>query len=553
MAESVMQRKAIRRGQAPMVAGRKPGTSDIPEVPAKAGSRRSLPQLLTWFVMIVFALTFAWLAVYRHEHFGTWGFDLGIYDQAFWLTSQGKSFISIRGMNMWGHHINLIVLLFVPFYWLGAGARFLVVTQAIVLSLAAIPAFRLARKRFSSDWLGLLFAVFALGYAPLQWVAWNNFHPEALAVTPLMFAWWYADERKWKAFAIASVLALTTREEAAIVTSLIALRFFILEIRARRKTSDGERSARHLAAPVGVGLFAALWFVVSTKVVIPRFNDGSEAFYIHYFYGSWGSSLPEVLSNVVKHPITTLRTLTDSSRTKFFLPLVLLLGGLSLASPLSMLILAPSVLSTGLAQHDFIRDIRYQYTVFLIPVLIMTSIEGAHRIVRWKSLLRIPVFVLVGFSLLISQLSYSPSPLGSNAGVWNGVAEAATLRDAVTLVPDGASVAADDWIVAHFSHREHAYRFPNPIVPAFYGATMTEPTNPSAADWIVTFRVNPGVDAPEDPKKGAIIVDALVQRGAYKLVLDRDNVIVAKRVRTVTLADVEDLRRKYVLVLANAG
>ena len=121
----------------------------------------------------------------HHDNFGTWSYDMGIYDQGFWLVSRGgQSFMTVRGMEFWGHHLNLIVVAFVPFYWLGAGPSFLYVAQAVGLAAGAFPVYLIARDRFAKPWMGLLFAVVYLMYAPIQWISWANFHPEALVDRP---------------------------------------------------------------------------------------------------------------------------------------------------------------------------------------------------------------------------------------------------------------------------------------------------------------------------------------------------------------------------------
>ena len=80
-----------------------------------------------WFTAAgaaLFALVFGKLGVQHHDNFGTWSYDMGIYDQGFWLVSRGgQSFMTVRGMEFWGHHLNLIVVAFVPFYWLARAPR----------------------------------------------------------------------------------------------------------------------------------------------------------------------------------------------------------------------------------------------------------------------------------------------------------------------------------------------------------------------------------------------------------------------------------------------
>src|SRR5205085_809355 len=136
---------------------------------------------------VAFAIVFGSLGVKRHNTFGTWSFDLGIYDQGFWLAARGgRTFMTVRGLAFWGQHLNLIAYAFAPFYWLGAGPAFLFVAQATVLGFGAIPVYLIAKDRFRAPWMGLVFAVVYLLYAPIQWISWANFHPEALVVTPLL-------------------------------------------------------------------------------------------------------------------------------------------------------------------------------------------------------------------------------------------------------------------------------------------------------------------------------------------------------------------------------
>ena len=96
----------------------------------------------------------------NHRNYGTWAYDGAIYDQAIWFVSRGEqTFMTVRGMDVWGHHLNLVFFLFAPFYWLGAGPEFLYVVQNFVIALAALPIYLVAKERFQRPSIGLLFAV----------------------------------------------------------------------------------------------------------------------------------------------------------------------------------------------------------------------------------------------------------------------------------------------------------------------------------------------------------------------------------------------------------
>src|SRR4051812_4596114 len=167
-----------------------------------------------WFTgagAVLFALVFGKLGVDHHNNFGTWSYDLGIYDQGFWLVSRGgQTFMTVRGLDFWGQHVNLIASAFAPFYWLGAGPSFLFVAQATVLGFGAVPVYLIAKDRFKTPWMGLVFPVFSLMSAPIQWISGANFPPEALVIPPFLFAWWFAMNRRWTAMFVALLIALST-------------------------------------------------------------------------------------------------------------------------------------------------------------------------------------------------------------------------------------------------------------------------------------------------------------------------------------------------------
>ena len=145
----------------------------------------------------------------------------------------------------------------------------------------------IARDRFKPPWMGLSFAVVYLMYAPIQFISWANFHPEALVVTPFLFAWWFAMRRCVGPMFFVLSLALSTREDTALAVFMMGLVLLVRELAQRRP----RRPARW---PVGSMALGVAWYVFATKLVIPHFNGGLQPFYLEYFYGSYGGTMPEI-------------------------------------------------------------------------------------------------------------------------------------------------------------------------------------------------------------------------------------------------------------------
>ncbi len=473
---------------------------------------------LTGAGALLFALVFGKLGVQHHRNFGTWSYDMGIYDQGFWLVSRGgQSFMTVRGMEFWGHHLNLIVVAFVPFYWLGAGPSFLYVAQAIGLAFGAFPVYLIARDRIGRPWMGMVFAAVYLIYAPIQWISWANFHPEALVIAPLLYAWWFATHRRWRGMFIALLIALSIREDAALVVIMLGI---VLAVMYR--PGKGEHRDRMMAlATFGLGVG---WYVLATRLVIPHFNQGKQPFYIQYFYSNYGSTMPEIIKTMIRHPNRVIGDATQPDRLRFYRDLALPLGGLPLAGPLALLMVLPQMLASVIGLSPYARSIRYQYTAMMIAPLLIAAIEGGRALWRFKVMhVLLPIWML-GCAYM-TNVAWSPSPIGDAYFVWAQPSPRhAAMSEALKLVPDDASVTATYLLLPHLSHREQIYDWPNPWVPSYWGNDDGyRLPDPASIDYIVIDRTQVG-EGQKTLVEGFIAPD-----GPYEVLFDTDDVLVAKR------------------------
>jgi uncharacterized membrane protein len=472
--------------------------------------------LLTLAGVVAFTIVFGRLGVIHHRNFASWSYDMGIYDQGFWLVSRGgQSFVTVRGLEFWGHHVNLVAVLFAPFYRLGAGPSFLYVAQAFALGLGALPVYLIARDRFGRPWVGLAFAAAYLMYAPVQWISSANFHPEALVITPFLFAWYFARRRSWGWYFVAVGFALSTREDTAMAVFVLGIVLLVLYWR-----SDDRRD-RHVAlATIALGV---VWYAVCTQVVIPYFNDGRQPFYLESFYGSYGGSIPEIATNIVRNPDQVASDATQPDRLRFYRDLVLPFGGLPLAAPLELLMAGPQMLASVIGASPYARMIRYQYTAVMIAPIVIAAIEGA----RWLWRYRIVRLLLIPWLLAWAcwtNVAWSPSPVGAGYSAW--VTEnprVSALREAVATVPDDVSVSATYTLLPHLAHREEVYDWPNPFEAAYWGNDdRYRLPDPSTIDYLVVDRQQVG------PNRQARFAD-LTDGDPFEIVFDRDDVVVAKR------------------------
>jgi uncharacterized membrane protein len=449
--------------------------------------------------MVAYAAGFGALAAQEHRAFETGRFDLGNMVQAVWSTAHGRP-LDVTGLdgeqiNRLGAHVDPILVLFAPLWRLWPSPTMLLVVQAAVIALGALPVFWLARKHLGSARLGSLFALVYLIYAPVQWLPLDEFHPVALACPLLAFAVWYLDEERLLAAAPFLVLAVLTKEELPLVVAALGVWYAI---------AHGRRIAGVLLAIGGAALGA---FYLA--VVIPHFREGAApAFYDRY--DAVGGSPTGIVETAFTDPLVLVRAVTEGRDLAYLLQLSLPLAALFLAAPLLLLPALPELAANLLSEVPTQTSIEFHYTAPIAPFLVTATVLGTARAPR------LAPFVLV--ASLAGAAFLGP--------LWAGELRPDRVSDhdriaarAVDLVPAGAAVSSTNGLGAHLSARRRIFSFP----------VIEE------AEWVaVDLRRASYLDRRSAPSTTAVPLARLLASGAWETVLEEDGVFVLRRTTAAT-------------------
>jgi uncharacterized membrane protein len=469
------------------------------------------PVLVLVSLIALYVVVFGTLTWMQQTNFGTFGFDMGIYDQGIWLLSRFKTpFVTVRGLNYFGHHVNPITAAFVPFYWLGAGPHFLYLVETIWMAVGAVPLWLLARDRLASQWLPLGLVASYLLYPSLEWINWWHFHPDALIIAPLLFAWWLALRQRWRWFAVAVAIALLCKEDAGPAVAALGL---VLWLRGRRRVGA-------LTFSVGAG-----WLLLCIKVIMPTANGGSGPFYVQSWFPGFGDSLGAIVSNLITHPGRVLSLVTQPDRLTYYRQLLVPVAFMPLAAIDVLLIGLPQVLINSITGHALTHDIRYHYSSIVLAAVFVATVESCARLGGRVALRRLLVALILVTSV-VSNAAWSPSPIGTryHSGIW-AVAHPRheVAREALKLVPAGAGVSATYYLVPQLTHRVHIYEFPNPWVPTNWGISGERPPDPETADYLV---LDIGLNGPQQGLYQRLVAPG----GPFRIVYDVQGIVVARRV-----------------------
>src|SRR5262249_7207949 len=185
---------------------------------------RSRP--LLWIAIAAYATAFAALSVLRHDAFNTGRFDLGNMVQAVWSTAHGHFLdtTDLTGLqfNRLGAHVDPVLVLFAPLWRIWPSPEMLLVSQAIIVALGALPAFWLGRRWLREDRLAVAGAVAYLMAPGLMHATLFDFHPVTLAAPLLLFCIWAAESDRWVVLGICAALACLCQEQVGVLIAVLA-------------------------------------------------------------------------------------------------------------------------------------------------------------------------------------------------------------------------------------------------------------------------------------------------------------------------------------------
>ncbi len=483
---------------------------------------RDLPLTLVLVLSATWAAVFSSLSVARHDAWWTGRFDLGNMVQAVWSSAHGDLLMATTAagdqVSRLGSHVDPLLLVLVPLQWVTDSAVPLLVAQSVAVAAGAIPAFLLGRRWLGDDRLAVAAAATWLLYAPLQWAVVTDLHAVTFAAPLIMLAIWAAEARRNWVLAIAVALALLGKEQVGLALAIFGIWIIV---RQRRYITGAIVTASSLA-----------WSAVSVLVIIPAMGNGVPEPFGERF-GRFGDTPSEALVGALTQPIDVITTVGGWSRLAYLLALLLPLLVLPFFAPLLAAAALPDLLLNMLADWWPNYSIEFHYAAVVSPFLIAASILGLASLRRrarpqWLARVLRPagaVALALVVAGVLGSLILGPVPIAgplshataSRVEQYRSTPHAVALEEGAALIPDDAVISAGNNAGGHLSARRRVLVFP--VI--------------ADAEWVIVDRTRPNMLDRLDPAGFRIAVDTLAARPDFRLVYDRDGVLVFRRQGTV--------------------
>ncbi len=435
---------------------------------ARLAAVRWLPFAIVVLGWVGYTIYFSVITLQHHYRLETMGWDLGIENNLVWNAAHFNrplfktSIIGGPESTHLGFHETYISYLMGIFYRLAPRPQTLLVYQAAVIGGAALPLYAFARRHVG-DWTACLLSLLLLMYAPLQGSNLYDFHYLPFAPFFLWWCLWALESRRDVMATVAVILTLANREDMSALLLVVGL-YLVL---------TGERPRAGLL----VAAVSAVYFVVVKMILMPHFLNGYPA-YINQYEGL----LPEgdngfggVLKTVFANPAFTMTNLLERDKLIYLLEIITPLAFFPWRRPIALLCVVPGFIFTMLATHyPPLIQISFQYTAYWTSFLFIAIVanlawlrrnEAAGVVGATRS--RRAWLVVMTAGVLIT--SYQFGIVMQRHTAWGGFSPFRVgvtpadrtrhddLYSLIAKIPQDASVAASESIVAHISSRKNAY------------------------------------------------------------------------------------------------
>jgi len=396
--------------------------------------RRYTKIFLFIYVFTLFIL-YATLSILRHMHFQSGGFDLGLYDQAVWKFGHGFDlYNTVKGRIIFGDHLVLTLPFLSPLLYIWNDVRVLLIVQTFSIALSTIPIYFIALKRISSHIVSWTVTILYSLFFGIQFGVFFDFHPIILGVSLLAFLCWSIEYGKKRLFWFFLVLSLLTQENMGIAVACVGMCYLLRLSRSKRE----ERITAIMLMFIGI-----FYSILALKITALFSPIGYE--YTPVFPHSIGEYLKQLFDSEEKQ-LTWLYSYSWFS----FVPL------LSPGSLMAVVTDLSQYYATGVNYSRMWSPFMHHRAILSI-FLTLGLLDILTFLSRWKRI----CIIICCLLLLVAgtcqyQFHFALNKL-VKAEYWKEESWMKDDRELIALVPHEVSVATQQNLVPHLSHRKEIY------------------------------------------------------------------------------------------------
>ncbi len=431
------------------------GWDGQPEPAAKPKQAHRVWLWITVGLSIAFFLFVSAWAVGRVYSFSTPTFDFGIFCQMFYnMKESGLPMTTVERDGLLSHfavHVSPIYYALLPFYALAPTPATLQVLQAAVITSAVIPLWKIGKHHNLTGLQQTLICAVFLLYPAYSGGTSYDIH-ENCFLTPLLLWLFYGIDRKNTAItATAAILTLMVKEDAAVYVAITALWIIVKTVLQFQKMDIQNLVTGIIMLAISLG-----WFFLVTGY-LAKSGDGVMTYRYSNFMYDGSSSLLTVVKSVMLCPMKAVYECVDTEKLWFIAMTILPFLGLPLLTRRyeRYILLIPYILVNLMSDYQYQHDIFFQYTFGSTAFLVYLAVVNLADIrINWQRVTVLAAAVIVSvacFYKVVPKAIHYPVQAVRYYDFYQNI------RDALSEIPDGASVTATTFYTTYLSQREILY------------------------------------------------------------------------------------------------
>jgi len=418
--------------------------------------RPKIPLIVLISIYVVILSAFS---VERYNCYLTGGFDLGVFNQAFWTTLHGKLFYETPDLpltpsgSFLGVHFAPLLFLLLPIYALHPSPITLLVLQTVFIGLGAIPIYLISDEVLKSRGKSLAFASLYLSYPTIHSLNIYDFHIQAFLPFFLLSSYYCYLKRRWTPYWIFIVFSLITIDFAPVLIAVMSLANILSNKDETLKVIHGKlrKLEKHTVIAILSLLvsIASFLLILQTGILLSGKTNTVEGILSSFLASNWIEAFSRGYNCFLQFWLFQISNL-------LFFPLF---------EPILLLMIVPWFLVTILNCDAMVHfALGYQHgRAFVAPFLFIASIYGTKRLLhKNRGDWRLAFAVMFLLSALISPLN----PVTENnmlgiayEGYPRRTSHTAVLDQVLLLIPENASVYTVNNLFPQLSNRDNIYLY----------------------------------------------------------------------------------------------
>ena len=420
-------------------------------------------------VFVFFGGLFASISFVNHYNFRTYGWDLGINQNALFDYAHFKwndcMIMQPSFDNVLADHFSLYPLLISPLYWVFGSYTMLIFQWAGIL-FGGLGVYRFVRfisnnKKLATFAVVHFFCIWGI-YSALSF----DYHDNVVgAMFVPWFLYYYKKKELGKALFV-FVLLLISKENMALWGG-----FIVLGISLRHLLNKEWKELR-LSLLLSFGAF--LYFIIILKLVIPALSN-TDGVYLHHSFNALGSNFGEVIVNIIKHPIRAIELLFenhsgdsffDGIKSETYLALILAGGWAMFFYPEYLIMIIPIIAQKMYNDLPIRWGISDHYSIEFAPIIVIALYTFFNELKDKKIKLAgmmIAICAISTFKFMENRTSeyykknntrfYSPDH-------WKRKFDVRSVHQVLKTIPDSLRVSAQSQLAPHLAFRDYIYHYP---------------------------------------------------------------------------------------------